>query len=157
MSRYRVFIAILLWVLSLEIVASVATRVAKNKYEPFSVEELADMGAHWQFASATQYSDGGTWRLGFEEGSGYIIYVTINFSLGVEHEYREFSLSKSSIIGSDSVEIGRGTDLESKVSDLIEKSWDMNTNECTFLPERSSIVALLKSRDLRITIHNPLR
>ncbi len=55
----------------------------------------------------------------------------------------------------DSTEVIRGSDLESKVINLIEESRDLNTDECKVLPEKSAVVALLKSRDTRIVIDNP--
>lgn len=159
MSRYKILIAILCWISSLAIVAIISSRVATNEmkkqYDPLTVEEIIDIGSGWQFAIANQYLDGGSWDLGFLDRNGLFVFVRIDYYIGEDHAYRKFYLSKSLRPDRDFIEVLRGSDLENKLINLIENSKDLNTDECKIFPDKSAVVALLKSRDIQITIENP--
>lgn len=161
MKRYKITIAILLWLLSLTIVALVSSRIAtikvKDKYDPFTIEEIVSLGGYWSYATAEQYSDGGSYDLGFhDQTNSLFIYLRIDYSLGVEHEYRKFYIRKGMMHERQNfIEVVRGSDLENKVINLVDRSFDLNTESCKSLPDKEEIVALLKSRDLNIMIDNP--
>ncbi len=159
MNRNKILIVILCWISSLTIVAIISSRFATNEvkkhYDPYTVEEIIDMGTGWKFTIANQYLDGGSWDLGFVNENGLFIFLRINYFIGEEYAYREFYLSKSLRPDRDLIEVVRGSDLENKLINLIENSKDLNTDECKVLPDKSAVVALLKSRDIQINLDNP--